>query len=101
MAINPIDLASVTRSQDYTIIKHNEDHRAADQQSVLTVQSEKETEHKQTEVVRADQSEWHEKGFDAKEKGSNEYRGDGGKRRKKEKHEQVIVNGHKSFDIKI
>lgn len=101
MSVNPIDLASVTRSQDYTIIKHNEDHKALDQQSVLTVQTEKQTEQKHIEVNRSNQSEWHEKGFDAKEKGSNEYRGDGGKRRKQEKHEQVIVNGHKSFDIKI
>ena len=101
MAINPIDLAAVTRTQDYSIIKHNEDQRPVAQQSMLVEQNQKDDRQKASEVVRQDQAEWHEKGFDAREKGSNEYRGDGGKKRKKEKREQVIVNGHKGFDIKI
>ena len=101
MAINPIDLAAVTRSQDYSIIKHNEDQKPVAQQSMLVEQNQKDDRQKASEVVRQDQARWHEKGFDAREKGSNEYRGDGGKKRKKEKQEQVIVNGHKGFDIKI
>lgn len=101
MAINPIDLAAVTRTQDYSIIKHNEDQKPVAQQSMLVEQNQKDDRQKASEVVRQDQAEWHEKGFDAREKGSNEYRGDGGKKRKKEKREQVIVNGHKGFDIKI
>lgn len=101
MAVNPIDIAAVTRSQDYSIIKHNEDHKTVDQQSALVQQTQKDNRQRATEVVRQEQAEWHEKGFDAREKGDNEYRGDGGKKRKKEKREQVIVNGHKGFDIKI
>ena len=101
MAINPIDLAAVTRTQDYSIIKHNEDQKPVAQQSMLVEQNRKDDRQKASEVVRQDQAEWHEKGFDAREKGSNEYRGDGGKKRRKEKREQVIVNGHKGFDIKI
>lgn len=101
MAINPIDIAAVTRVQDYTTMKHNEDHHAANQQGMLTTQTEKSVEQRATEVVRQDQAKWHESGTDPREKGKNEYQGDGGKKRKKEKHEQVIVNGRKSFDIKI
>ena len=34
-------------------------------------------------VNKGDQPEYHERKFDAKDKGSNEYHGDGGKARKK------------------
>lgn len=101
MAINPIDLAAVTRTQDYSIIKHNDDQKPVAQQSTLVQQTQKDDRQKASEVVRQEQAQWHEKGFDAREKGDNEYSGDGGKKRKKEKREQVIVNGHKGFDIKI
>lgn len=101
MAINPIDIASVTRSQDYSIIKHNEDNKGVEQQSVLVRQNQKDVQQKAREVKRQDQAQWHEKGFDPREKGNNEYHGDGGKDRKKEKKDQMIVNGHRGFDIKI
>ena len=40
---------------------------------------------------------------DAREKGSSEYTGDGGRQRKKEKNTggKVIVKGRQSFDVKI
>lgn len=102
MAINPIDIAAVTRSQDYSIIKHNDDVKSIHQQSTLVDQNQKETVQKHNEVNRQDDAQWHQQGFDSRDKGKNEYQGDGGKnRKKKETVEQVIVNGRKSFDIKI
>lgn len=108
MAINPIDIVAVTGSQDYVAIKHNEDHKAVNMQSTLYEQGEKGNEQKLSEVENLEAAEWLQKGMDGRDKGNNSYYGDGGKGKKKkeqtkreEKLEQVIVNGHKSFDIKI
>ena len=38
---------------------------------------------------------------DARQKGNGEYRGDGGKRRKQQPREQMVVKEKKGFDIKI
>ncbi len=108
MAINPIDIVAVTGSQDYTAIKHNEDHKAMNMQSALYEIGEKGTEQKMSEVENLEGAQWMDKALDGREKGNNQYYGDGQKGKKKpdqkkkqEKLEQVIVNGHKSFDIKI
>lgn len=108
MAINPIDIVAVTGSQDYTVIKHNEDHKAANMQSTLYEQNEKAAEQKLSEIENLEGAQWLDKPLDGRDKGNNQYYGDGGKdkrkpenKKKQEKREQVIVNGHKSFDIKI
>lgn len=109
MAINPIDIVAVTGSQDYTMIKHNEDHKAANIQSALYEQNQKDAEQKMSDIENLEGAQWLDKSLDGRDKGNNQYYGDGGNARKKadknkakaEKHEQVIVNGHKSFDIKI
>lgn len=108
MAVNPIDIVAVTGSQDYMAIKHNEDHKAMNMQSTLFEQGEKGNEQKMSEVEGLEAAEWLQKGLDGRDKGNNTYYGEGGKGKKKsalkkkgEKLEQVIVNGHKSFDIKI
>lgn len=108
MAVNPIDIVAVTGSQDYMAIKHNEDHKAMNMQSVLFEQGEKGNEQKLSEVENLEGAEWLQKEMDGRDKGNNQYYGDGGKGKKKatqkkkeDRHEQVIVNGHKSFDIKI
>ena len=108
MAINPIDIVAVTGSQDYTAIKHNEDHKSATMQSVLYEQGEKGAEEKMSEVPDLDPAQWLDKPLDGRDKGGNPYSEGGGKGKKKgktkkteERQEQVIVNGHKRFDIKI
>ena len=102
MAFGSIEIVSLTRTQDYTTIKHNEDNKGLVNQANIGQQIQKDTEQRAKEVRSGDNAEWHERKFDAKDKGDNEYSGDGGQRRKREeKTEQVIVNGHRSFDIKI
>ena len=64
MAINPIEIATVARSQDYAIIKHNEDHKAIDQQAALLDQTLKDAQEKQSEVLRQERAKWHDKSFD-------------------------------------
>ncbi len=102
MAFGSIEIVSLTRSQDYTAIKQNEDNKGLVEQTHIGQQVKKETEQRSKEVHSSDNTEWHNKKFDAKEKGSNEYSGNGGnKRKRQEQKEQVIVKGHQGFDMKI
>ncbi len=102
MAFGSIELTTISRAQDYTPIKHNEDNKGFVDQTNIGQQIQKDTEQQIKEVRSSDNSDWHSKQFDAKEKSDNEYQGDGGgKRKKQEKHEQVIVKRKQGFDMKI
>lgn len=102
MAFGSVEIVTLTRTQDYTTIKQNEDNKGFINQATIGQQTQKNTEQRIREVHSSDNTDWHNKKFDAKDKGSNEYSGDGGKeRRGQKKHEQVVVKGHQSFDMKI
>ena len=110
MAIGHIELnAAMTRIQDYTAQKHNEDQRGAIQNDHMQNHFTKELKQDMKQVVKTDQSEYQNKTqyqnkkFDAREKGSNQYTGDGGKnRRQKEDAKSKDLPGQYSgFDIKI
>lgn len=84
MAIGFVEMqGQITRAQDFTSIKHNEDSRPMVDQANFGQQMNKQIERQVNRVNQGDQPEYHEKKFDAKDKGSNEYHGDGGKSRKK------------------
>lgn len=103
MAFGAMEIAAVTRQQDYTAIKHQEDNKGIVNQMQIGEQNLKENEHKAQEVNNADNANWNNSQPDAREKGKNEYFGDGGQKRRegKQKVGQVIVKGHSGFDIKI
>lgn len=84
MAIGFVEMhGQITRAQDFTTIKHNEDTRGMVEQANVGQQMTKQVEKQVKRVNKGDQPEYYERKFDAKDKGSNEYRGDGGKSRKK------------------
>lgn len=104
MAISPITMnGMVSRTQDVSILKQNEDAKGMTDQNNFQTQFKKEINDHMTKVHRSDDSEMEQKKYDAKEKGDNEYAGDGGRRRKKEERKdgKVIVRGRSSFDVKI
>ncbi len=102
MAFGSIELTTISRAQDYTPIKHNEDNKGFVDQTNIGQQIQKNTEQQIKEVHSSDNSDWHNKKFDAKEKGGNEYQGNGGsKRQKQEKNDKVIAKGRQGFDMKI
>lgn len=102
MAFGSIDLTTISRSQDYSIIKHNEDNKGMVAQNIISQDIQKTTEQRIREVHSSDDPDWHEKNPDAKEKGNAEYFGDGGKRRKGAKQQdRVVIKGRSSFDMKI
>ncbi len=105
MTISRVELQGQTlRAQDFTNIKHNEDTKVMVDQSNITQQTEQTAQNRLHQVNRSDETDNREKGFDAKEKGKNEYAGDGGKnRRRKEEDGRVFIKGQGSggFDFKV
>ena len=103
MSINRIELqGTITRAQDYTTIKHNEDNKGMVDQSNFQRQFDQTVENKVRQVHQGDRTENQGKKFDAKEKGNGNYSGDGGSRRKKpEEDGKVVLKSRGGFDIKI
>ncbi|MBR4085072.1 MAG: hypothetical protein IKK33_12415 [Lachnospiraceae bacterium] len=101
MAINPINIVTMARTQDYTSIKQNEDNRAAMMQITTAQQEDKAQKLRAGQVFQKEEVNWQQKKFDAKEKGDNEYGGDGGKKRSSKQEDKVIKKGQQGFDIKI
>ncbi|RKJ43550.1 hypothetical protein D7X25_25810 [bacterium 1XD42-8] len=105
MAISPLEMnGMITRTQDYSAMKHNENSKGAIDQNNLQNQFTKTVDQHIKTVHNPDDAQYHQYGYDSKEKGNNEYTGDGGKNRKKKKEKnegKVIVKDKKSFDMKI
>lgn len=106
MTIRPVDLnGMIQRTQDVGTIKHQENTKPmVDQQNIQT--SFAKTEEKiAKQVNHADDAEQEEYRYDAREKGSSQYSGNGGSKKKKkdEPHtDKVIVkNRSAGIDIKI
>ena len=105
MSINPVTLnGTLSRVQDMTMIKHNEDMKGTVNQNNFQTQFQKEVNEHVTRVRQSDNSDMSKTRKDAKDKGDNEYAGDGGRHRKREedkKDGKVIVRGRTSFDMKV
>ena len=105
MAVSPIVMnGMLPASQDISIIKQADDSKAAIMQGNTEVRAERQAEEKVSTVREGDNVENNMKGFDAKEKGDNEYEGDGGMRRKKENQGfdgKVVIKNKGGFDITI
>lgn len=111
MAIGQVELnTAMTRIQDYTTQKHNEDLKGVMQQTQAGEKFNKELNQDIKQVIKTDQEEYHNKSqyqnkkFDASEKGSNQYFGDGGRKKKKEEDKsdgKVVVKQKSGFDIRI
>ena len=103
MAIGFVEMqGQITRAQDYTMLKHNDDTKGMVEQANFGQQMTKQVEKQVERVNKGEQPEYHERKFDAKDKGSNEYHGDGGKNRKglkKESDGKVLLKGVSTFDV--
>ena len=90
--------------QDFTAIKHNDDTKSMVQQANFGQQMTKQIEKQVKRVNEGKQPEYHERKFDAKDKGSNEYRGDGGKSRRDKREQEQEPDGKvimKKLDIRL
>lgn len=106
MSINPILMnATIQRVQDFSNMKQNVDQKSMVDQSVIQHTVEKQEEKKASQVIRQDNADMMNKKFDARERGSNSYKGDGGKKRKgqgQSKDGRVTrLDKSSGFDMKI
>ena len=105
MAISPLLFnGSVSRMQDISAIKHNEDSKGAVDQVNFQSTFNREIDSKINQVHQSDNVENRQQKQDAKEKGKNEYSGDGGRNRQKKKEPQegrVIAKSRGGFDMKV
>lgn len=102
MGFGTIEFTTISRSQDYTAIKQNEDNKSLQDQVNIGQQIQKQARQLTEEVKSGSRSDWYDKQPDAKEKGNGQYAGDGGrKRRQQEPREKMVVKGRSGFDIKI
>lgn len=102
MAFGSIELTTISRAQDYSAVKQNEDNKGMVDQGNIAGQVHKMTEQRTKEVHSSDNAQWHERRPDAREKGNNSYSGDGGKKRKEgQARERMAAKGHGGFDMKI
>lgn len=101
MAFGSIELTTISRAQDYSTIKQNEDNKPLADQVNGLVQVQKNETQKTREVHTGDNARWQERKPDAREKGNGEYYGDGGKRRKTRPEQGTAVRKQGGFDIKI
>lgn len=101
MAFGSIELTTISRAQDYSAVKHNEDNKGFVDQTNIGQQVQKTTDQRIREVHSSDDAQWHQQNPDAKEKGSNEYQGDGGRHRRQEAKDRMVVKNRGGFDMKI
>ncbi len=117
MSINRVDLqGAMVRTTDYSTIKQNEDNKGQINQTGFQQQFTKELNNKNESVNEPSETQKENRKFDAKEKGSNEYSGNGGKKKKKEQiseegiknsnifgkdGKRVTAGGNSMFDLKI
>ena len=103
MAMGVMEIAAITRTQDFTTVKQNEDNRSIIQQSNMVQKMNREEEDKPKQVAQSENADWMNKKFDAREKGNGSYNGNGGENRKKRQEPDGVVKlkSQSGFDIKI
>jgi len=104
VAFGIVDLNSaMTGINDYNSIRHNEDRGALVEQMNIKGKVDEGNERKLNNVHESDDAEMYQKKFDAKDKGSNEYHGDGGRGRRKNNNESdgKVIPKYSGFDMKI
>lgn len=103
MAIGPMQLNGImTRTQDYTSIKQNENMKPVLDQVAFQNTIEKKVEKKLTQVKESEETDTYQRKQDAKEKGKNEYQGDGGRNRRQAQSDgRVIRKTPQGFDFSV
>jgi len=108
MGISPLELnGTIARTQDYSVIRQNEEQKGMLDQSHFQNQLDKELNQKPHMVSEHDNANYHNRRHDAKDKGNNSYSGDGGKdRRDSQKGKEHVASKvtpkvRGGFDVKI
>ncbi len=105
MAFGIVELNSaMTGVHDYNAMKNNEAAKATLDQGNFQNQIDREVDVKLNNVHESEDANNRQKKFDARDKGSNEYSGNGGdgrKRKPEQKSDGKVTPKYSGFDIKI
>lgn len=104
MSLGIVEINSaMTGINDFHNIRHNEEAKAGVDQVNFQNQFDQEMENKRIDVNQSEDANNRQKRFDSRDKGSNEYSGDGGRNRKKkdENPDGKVVPKYSGFDMKI
>ncbi len=101
--IRPVEFQGVVqRNQDMATMNQNENNKTFIHQENAMNTVKQEVEVKIRDVNQKDNPEHPSNHADAKEKGNNEYEGDGGRKRKRlNTRGTVTIKEQKNFDVKI
>lgn len=91
------------RNQDVASYNQNENNKPVITQENVMGQTKQKVETKVRDVNHKDNADRNKNNPDAKEKGSNEYFGDGGRKRKSSQNVEgtVKIKERQTFDVKI
>lgn len=92
---------TIQRNNEVGQVKQNEDSKSFVDQSNIHVAEKKANEIKHETVVKQENADKKQDRYDAKEKGNNEYQGNGNQKRKKQEEGKVTLKGKTGFDVKI
>ncbi len=105
MALGIVEINSaMTGINDFHNIRHNEEAKAGVDQANFQNQFDQEMETKRIDVNQSEDANNRQKRFDSRDKGSNEYSGDGGRNRKKKEDSNPdgrVIPKYSGFDMKI
>lgn len=104
MALSPIEAnGMISRSQDISIYKINEDNKGMLAQENIGVQVKKNVQEQSEQVKDAQRTEYNEYRYDAKEKGNGAYQQNKKKQKEKKTPVDGIVKERKQggFDMRI
>lgn len=105
MSIRPIDFnGMVQRTQDVGTLKQNQDNKPMLDQQVFAGKVQKDVQQNMQQVTQSEESQYYQKKYDAREKGSNQYQGNSQRNKKdNKKKEDKVINKteYKGFDITI
>lgn len=105
MSVGPVTMNGVIqRVHDVGTVKQQEDVKPFLDQQNIQIHLKQEGEKHLKQVRHADDSDNHQKKYDAKEKGNNEYQGQQKRKKKtgpKEDGKMTMKAGNSHFDMKI
>ncbi len=102
MTIRPVDFATIQRTDDVGMMKHQQDAKPTVEQQNIQVEIKKQEFNKSSQVRHADDTENNNEQFDAREEGKNKYSKSGSKKKKGIKSDgKIIEKTHGGFDMKV
>ena len=93
MAVGPVTLnGMIPRTQDMGVLKQQEDSKPLVEQHNIQAHIKTQESRQLKQVNHADDADQHEKRYDAKEKGSNEYKSQQKKKKKLPMKRKITLN---------